>query len=394
MADSKFCRDCGAELVATQTSVLQDENRKMVSDAQKLFGQGRYDEAALVATAVLENDPDCIEALALRGDCHERIGEYSLALECYRHILKIQPESQLDRIRVARLEKMLDSEQVEVGAPTTRRRTAIGAAIAAAVLLVSSGSALIIASQQPDNDFANSDEPVSSGTPFYPPVRIPSGNSNYSPNDQPAPEDPDLAGIGSSESRDGSIQPIITTEIPGDFSRSTLPWIGSDQIDPNGPDRTLPIGASGGGLTGVPNGANGGGVQDPDPEVVNSDGDEDSGMIVDVRGREFTDPNSGSTTVGDTNAVKTLIRVAREHFIVGEYAKAAGAWEQALRRGASPASTNQRLAQCYARLGNKAKAISAYEKAIVAFEKLDQDDSLVRASLDSCRQALKLLRSE
>lgn len=395
MADSRFCRECGTELTLAPSNVLQEENRKMVADAQKLFGKGRYDEAALVATAILENDPGCIDALALRGDCHERLGEYSLALECYRSILELQPESPLDRIRVARLEKMIDSEYVDLGQPTTRRRTALGAAIAAAVLLVSSGSALIIASQPPDGDFATIVDPDFTASPFYSSPPIP-GPTNYRGGYQAGPESGDFVGIDSVDPTNGGISPILTRDLPPDYSVSTLPGIPGGILETTRPPRfnTGPLGGTGTTENPTVIARQDEPISDPDPKVVEDDDDGNSGMIVDVRGTEYLDPTAGSETVEDANAVITLIRVAREHFIVGDYANAASTWERALRLGASPASTNQRLAQCYEKLGNKARAISAYEKAIAAFEKLDQDNSLVKASLDSCRQALKLLRSE
>ena len=369
----------------------------MVSDAQKLFGEGRYDEAALVATAVLENDPDNVDALALRGDCHERLGEYNLALDCYKQILVIQPESQLDRIRVARLEKMIDSDIVEVGQPTTRRRTALGAAVAAAILLVSTGSALIIATQQTDGEIGSTVEDSSvSQAPFYAVAPVP-GGPNFSPTYQPGPADSDLDGLENVENSDGSIPPILTRGVPNDFQRNRLPGINDAVINPNGTTRfdrgelIDPTSPREGNTTVATNGNR---IQDPDPPVVAEEDNGNSNMIAEVKVREFASkPTSGSEVVGDANEVTTLIRVAREHYILGNYDKAAAAFKQAIKLGASPASTNQRLAQCYEKLGEKALAIQAYEKAIEAFEKLDQDDTLVKASLDACRQALKLLRS-
>jgi tetratricopeptide (TPR) repeat protein len=77
---------------------------------------------------------------------------------------------------------------------------------------------------------------------------------------------------------------------------------------------------------------------------------------------------------------------------MGNHAKAADAYEKALALGASPASTNQRLAQCYVKLNRKADAIKAYERAITAFERMDQNDIRVQAMLDACRAELKDLR--
>jgi len=116
-------------------------------------------------------------------------------------------------------------------------------------------------------------------------------------------------------------------------------------------------------------------------------------MIVDVRPSQNNGTGGNNVTAEDRGAqIDTLIRVAREQQIMGNWAKAADAYEKALALGASPASTNQRLAQCYEKLGRKADAIKAYERAIQAFERLDQNDVRVQTQIDACRQALKLLR--
>ena len=369
----------------------------MVSDAHRLFGDGRYEEATLISTAILENDPDCVEALALRGDCHERLGEYELAVACYRQILEIQPDSQLDRIRVARLEKLVVSDELEVGEPRHGRRTALWAAIAAAVLLVSSGSALILASSATDAEYSSrsSDPNAARSTPFIPVPPIPGSRSYVPLQNQSPPGDADLEGLAGTESG-GRTAPEMSTStadrsarvIPGGVSGLREPTVPS-VIDPN-KFTNRPLRIEPGALLGGTRA-----IDDPDPDVVGNDAESDdpgSRMIVEVNASERVDPTAGSQTVQDRAAeAETLIRVARNHFIVGDFAKAADAWEKALEAGASPASTNQRLAQCYEKLGRKADAIAAYKRSIQEYEKLDQTDELVKSALDACRQALKVL---
>jgi tetratricopeptide (TPR) repeat protein len=171
---------------------------------------------------------------------------------------------------------------------------------------------------------------------------------------------------------------------PGDGSYVSNSGNGDENVRPFVPPSISAQGGTTGGRTG-----------DPDPTVVaNNDNGERNGMIVDVR----PSAGQGSTTNSNVTAedrgaqIDSLIRVAREKQAVGDWARAADAYEKALALGASPASTNQRLAQCYEKLGKKAEAIKAYERAITAFEKLDPNDVRVQAQLDSCRQALKLLR--
>jgi tetratricopeptide (TPR) repeat protein len=94
-------------------------------------------------------------------------------------------------------------------------------------------------------------------------------------------------------------------------------------------------------------------------------------------------------------SAEVLIRTARDAFVRGDYGRASDAYEKALARGASRGSTNQRLAQCYERLGRKGDAIAAYERAVAAYQSQlagGGDNSRIQAALDSSRQALKNLR--
>ena len=369
----------------------------MVQDAQRLFGEGRYDEAAMIAVAILEQGPYCVEALAIKGDCHERLGEYGQALSCYREILKIDPDSQLDRIRVARLEKIVSSGEIEIGQPSGRRRTALGAAVAAAVLLVSSGSALILAAQN-----ANGSTPSKTNAadhqsePFLPIARVP-GGSSYTPNQQAAPQDQtdSLDGLAGSGSVTPYLSPNDTPRIaPGAIPRNPGSLVDPGRTNTVTPDdvNVHPVNPNVRSGTGGPPGS---GVGDPDPTVVRGGKGSDDGRnsIVDVHPSKGQGTGTSNQTADDrSERIDTLIRVAREQYVIGNYAKSADAYEKALALGATPSTTNQRLAQCYERLGKKQEAISAYERAIKAFELLDQNDERVRTQLEVCRTALNILR--
>jgi tetratricopeptide (TPR) repeat protein len=398
MADSRFCRSCGAPIVQAIDRTTAEEDAKMVHDAQRLFGEARYDEALMVATAILDNDPFCVTALAIKGDCHERLGEYAQALGCYRDILTVEPDSQLDRIRVARLERIVSSGEIEIGQPNSRRRTALGAALAAAVLLVSSGSALILAAQNSSGESAAQtiDVDDAKSQPFYPVPLVPNGNTGYTPNNQAAPQDRDLDSLEAAANGAG-INPLTR---PGDTQRiapGALRDVPRGQYDPVAtnrvdPETVEPLRPNFGAGAGTPRTSPTG---DPDPKVLSgtTGGDGGRNSIVEVRPSKNNDPATGNTQVEDRAIrINSLVQVAREQQVLGNYAKAADAYEKALELGASPASTNQRLAQCYVKLNKKAEAIRAYERAISAFEKLDQNDVRVQTQLDACRAELKSLR--
>jgi tetratricopeptide (TPR) repeat protein len=134
---------------------------------------------------------------------------------------------------------------------------------------------------------------------------------------------------------------------------------------------------------------------DPKPEPGPSSSEPPA--VVDIRpsnpaGRE---PTAGSEPLSrDPNEANVLIRVARQHFLTGEYGKAADAYSKALAAGADPGPTNQRLAQCLEKLGQRSAAASAYERAMRAYEAAlnsgKGDPAKLKAALDACRQAAKL----
>jgi Tfp pilus assembly protein PilF len=78
--------------------------------------------------------------------------------------------------------------------------------------------------------------------------------------------------------------------------------------------------------------------------------------------------------------------LARDKFLSGDFEGAAVAYEKLLSSGGDPGLTNQRLAQCYEKLGRKSEAKEAYRRAIAAFEAKGNQDAL-----ETCRQALKVL---
>ena len=401
MADSRFCRVCGAPMAAPIPRAMNSDDLKMVHDAQRMFGEGRYDEASLLATAILEDVPNCVPALAVKGDCHEQMGEYREALDIYRTILTLEPESQLDLIRVNRLEKLVASGEIEVARPDGRRRAAVGAAVAAAMLLVSSGSALIIAMQkeQPTTSAYVSQNAVTS-EPFMPVSPVPGAYSNYKPNVQDKPQDQSTAGINAVNDPLNTLNPVTKTGEQHNIAGGTLQDVPRAIDEPNvpitiSPDKVALATKQSQNPPGVA--PNSGVGRDPDPVVVDSGkkdkGDASNGSIVEIKPSKDSGNNDQKMTATERAAqIDTLIRVARDQYVQGNYKKAAEAYEKALAAGASPASTNQRLAQCYEKLGRKDDAVSAYELAIKALEQLDQNDTRVQTEIDACRSALKLLQ--
>ncbi|MEZ5162483.1 MAG: tetratricopeptide repeat protein [Fimbriimonadaceae bacterium] len=103
--------------------------------------------------------------------------------------------------------------------------------------------------------------------------------------------------------------------------------------------------------------------QERDPGVIDIKVHPGSGNTIPV-------PDNGDEEPDADLSVTALIRKARNQYVTGDYSGAAAAYLEALRRGASPSSTNQRLAQCYEKLGKKNEAIAAYKRAMASMELL------------------------
>jgi tetratricopeptide (TPR) repeat protein len=139
-------------------------------------------------------------------------------------------------------------------------------------------------------------------------------------------------------------------------------------------------------------------IDDPQPEDVKPPQKQEAPGIMEItvvsqNGKPTA--NGGNASGMHANGVEALLRTARNQYQVGDYSSAANSYERALRAGADPASSNQRLAQCYEKLGRNADAVAAYSRAADAFQaELDAgkgDKSRLSSAIDSCKQAIKVL---
>ncbi len=370
---------------------LDAARRLQVTEGQRLLGQGRSVEALALAEGVLAEDPAFAEAWALKGDCLERQGEAGAALAAYRRIEELGAATALDRIRLAQLEKAAEFEEFVVEEEAPKRGLLI--AVAASVLVLSlTGLAFFMASQ-PQASAVN--QPVS-GAPapaydtFEPVAPAPqagapaaSGQAQADPQGSPDPiREPAPNQAAPDRTRvNGSSRPL---DEAGTGYQPLNPMTGAGtQISPNG---------------GQPAAAPAGAPSQPAPEFEsNAQAQAPSGPapIIEIRPSQGSGGSEGETT-GDALSADALVRKARDAYLVGNYSQAADAYEQALRMGASPGGTNQRLAQCYENLGQRQSAIRAYERAVAAYERSRNrgqgDSSVIDASLEACRAALRRLR--
>jgi tetratricopeptide (TPR) repeat protein len=395
--DSTFCRSCGERLPEDEVQAAQEANAKLVAEGQRLLAEGRPDEAAMTAEEAIARNPSDVTALALLGDCREREGRIEEALECYEQIVDLNPESPLDRIRVAHLRKALTAQAVEVTNPRGRRN-ALLAALLTTVLIIAVGATIILLTdkeqpatkQDPSLQASNQQQPIQ---PYQPVTQTPpteNGTGNAADQGAPKSGTPSAPDLGQYRT-DGTRPAAISGSLPGVGESGVFPIEGNrnNTIVPDGPATK----------TGSPTPDPTAPKIDPDPEVkAPVDPPYKRPSIVRITPSKGGNTNiGGSTTIGPSGnspqEADTLVRVARQNFLAGDYTRAADAYAKALRAGADKGSTNQRLAQCYEKLGRRDDAVQAYQRAITGFEgRTGTDRQRAATAIDSCKQAIKLLQ--
>jgi Tfp pilus assembly protein PilF len=386
-----------------QPTLNRDQLMELVADGQRALGQGRADEALMVADSVIESDDKLPAAWALKGDALERQNRLQEALACYERVIDLKPDSTLDRIRANHLRKLATVDELEVTTAPPNRRQAALAAVAASVFFILVGTAVVLASQPQSNAASNLNQPENTSVepnnvqPTFSTVPpVPGGDTlPGGANSGTDTLDPD-AGI-----RPGYVRPYnypgpVDGKVDGDGGQGPLidpvtPHIGGGTATPNNDQG----GTTGGGTFNPPTRDD-----NPPPDPVDSrDTPKNNGGTIIIT--PSNTGGGGTGTVPPTNdadaqmSADALVQVARDHYVRGDYAKAAAAYEKALRAGAQPSSTNHRLGLCYKNLGRKAEAIAALDRAIKAYQaEIDNgaNPEIPKSGIDACQQALKILR--
>ncbi len=391
--DSKFCKFCGAALPEEELIDAQLKLNELLSEGYRIFNEGRTEEARLIAESALESAPNTTQALTLKAMCCEREGELADALELYEKVVELNPESSLDKIKVTHLRNQLNAKQIE--APAPNKKLALVVAAAAVVLVVCVGG--IIAALTADKAEATEKQPV-----------VAQNNDNNAAFDKtgsvpPPKQEPELDGDGSVNRSNG--QPgggIITppTPIKDPLMPNPNPDGGWGPITLN-PDNKETIANTRPNPTNQNTGLTGGtgpATDDKgDPPVEPEKQPEEKKPIVEVSFSSRGPKNhGGSDDSSNSNELTVLIKSANEQFMLSRYQNAARSYEKALSVGADPASTNQRLGQCYSNLGRKSEAIGAYVRAADAYKAAVArgNSPSARAGLSACNNALKVLRGE
>ena len=394
--DSAFCKKCGKPLAQESAIDAREHVEKQIDHGFDLFHHGRTDEAWLIAETSLNSDPDNLRAMSLKGMILERRGLILEAIECYEVIVKKDPNAALERMKLQTLRGVLDARK-SLPPQQPNRKAAIGIAACAMLLVMSLAAAITVSQRNAPSTVAKNGTPQQqfSVAPFTQKDQNQSvqGDTSTNPTDEGATT---KTTQGQPDAADRTAAP--TTGLPRP-DQAILDAQGNKPLNPlqgqisplQQNTQALPSTTPTETNTQTPQG-------DPDPSTAaaqKTDAAQEPPAVVDIKLSDDRQ-GTGSDQALDKNGIEALVRTARGQYQVGSYQAAASTYERALGAGADPALVNQRLGQCYEKLGRVSDAVSAYSRAISSLQaEIDGgrgDKNRLLAALDSSKQALKNLQ--
>lgn len=418
--DSLFCRACGIAIADAVILEARAENEKLIQEGYRLLGDNRQQEAMLVAETALRHDPASAAALSLLGDCCEQVGRYAEALDCYERLLEQMPDSTLDRIKVQHLRRRLSERETRTE-PRGKRIALLGAL--AAVMMVGSIGAVLAFTQGADastksqsGSLAGGDKTIDTPTEGFGVMNAandaqsdalsqestqPNNLNKDVPDPRTAPTDngsreperrttnnlargggrplPDITSNGGM-SLVGPLKPFGDIDIVPEITNTSKNKTNPDDVDPN-PDR-----------------GSGSNSKGSDTVAKASPPPDDPGIIEIRSAGEPTIQRGGGEVLKDDVKSEALIRSAKNDLQVGDASRAASGFEKALASGAPAGTTNQHLGRAYERMGKASEAIAAYRQSISAYERDLKsgkgDPQRLRAAIDACKQAIRVLQGK
>lgn len=157
---------------------------KALNDGRRLMAERRLDDAQMVAAELVASLPDDAEVHAFLGDVMDELGRTEEAVAAYERAVAINPESQLDRIRLVQLRRKLENTDFDVAEPVRRRRMNVPALAAGSVLMACVISAIVLARGADNTNvaMAPAGEQVLESRPFNPPPPVSNSQPMQVPN--------------------------------------------------------------------------------------------------------------------------------------------------------------------------------------------------------------------
>jgi tetratricopeptide (TPR) repeat protein len=364
-SDSKFCKLCGAKIEVT-SEIKPEDAEKLLKDGFELVADGHAEEALFLAEAVLDANPANASAYALKAMCHEERGEVSLAIASQQEVVRLNPDSTLDRIKLAQLKRQeepgVHDSDLEV---RERNWVAIFSAVAAAVVVGVLGIALAMnnersAAAKPDQRVAARVAPPAPEA-FASPAKQPTSQPDAPPTNAPAATEP-------------SRNPVV-----GNPMNSTPPLTLNIRPENGG----LPDVRIGGSTPTTPKPSTASGpeasVTRADPNLIEQPERKGPGRIV-------IEESRGGANPGDASVSENIYRVAQQKMANGDYRGAIRDFAASLAGSRKPGLIHQLMGRCYARIGESANAKQHFQSALQIYEQAGNENEA-----KACRREIELL---
>jgi tetratricopeptide (TPR) repeat protein len=405
--DSSFCKKCGAVLPTDEIKDARTALASLLEEGNALFTEGRTDEAILIAEMAVQSDPSSHVALSLKGLCHDRLGQIAEALECYEAAVALNPDSTLDKIKVAALRNKLAQHVTAAPEPNRRGAAILTSAAVVLVLVVGSFAGMAASGHKETGNVVGDLATPGKSTPLVSANTNPTA-ANVASNAQTANQPLTSAAGNPGNGADAGVQIPSTTgrggvarNIDGNDSGANVPPLGPGGLpDTSGYKPVI--------VSDPPKSDRNGQPKDPDPGPIDSwpkTGPTDPGTnpapLVENRGSidlQLTHGSApipgGSQSIDSAHGAQSALRAADTDYQLRKYAEAANHYRQVADMGGDTPRIQQRLGECFTNLGQIGAAKAAYNRAISKYQaqiKSGQGIDRAQRGLDSCEQALKVI---
>ncbi len=387
LAGSRFCRLCGKPLPLRSPAprIRPEDIDRVLSEAYRIVHSGDVEEALFLADAVLSVDPENSSGLALKGLCLEKLGDIEGAVEVYEELVLRNPDSPLDRIKLAQLRRKLGVVQKDGEALKTRKALAVVGSILT-TLVVGMGGVVFALLQSPS---PSPSEKALTAQQTLTGFDLPESPPRSAGTESPPPAEPSSSSMPSG----GSNAPAPS------FPRSNVPWLPPVNFEispsPRGGEGALP--------------AVEGSVPPPPPapasapegsrEVRPSPGSGDENIMPPPPEPQPRNPGTviivprGEGQDASPRALsENIYRIAQQKMTAGDYAGAIRDFLTALNGSDKPALIHQLVGRCYKKLNDIAKAKEHFEKALSLYEASARAGSEeAKAAMEACRREIQSL---
>lgn len=362
LAANVFCVACGHKLRAAELMVLDVGD--VLQEGYRCVADRKFDQAMMIARAVLKKSPQESGAYALMAMAHEEQGDIPEAIRCYEEVVRLRPESKIDAIKLAQFRVMKDPP----AEPLPNRKLALIGAVSAGLVAVAVGMAFAWPRADDNKPLAETTLIADSGARGF---DVPA-TSNPQPNSTPpvvADNEGQPAAEANTRPSTGANRPVLPPA-PANRTPRNLPNTtgGAPPLIVDITPEQLPKPASA-----------------QQPKTAQPERPEDTNVIERGPG-QINISESRRAPANDSNVSDNTYRIAQDKMKAGDYSGAIRDFQAALAGSGKKALINQLIGRCYTRLGNKAAAKQHFETALSMYEAAGS-----KSAADSVRRELGLL---